>query len=199
MTNTPAAGGRYRFEKGPSEYHVPHSFSHSFGYALPFGKGHTFASNANRVTEALIGGWQMQGIFLFRSGVPYTVTMARDVANTGVGGQRPNRIANGTASEPTLARWFDPTAFVAAPNFNYGNAGLRILPADILRTVDFSLFKNFQIGETGRLQFRWEAFNLPNTPSFAAPNSALDTAVVGRVTATATAPRQMQVALKYTF
>ncbi len=199
VTNTPAAGGRYRFEKGPSEYHVPHSFSHSFGYALPFGKGHTFASNANRVTEALIGGWQMQGIFLFRSGVPYTVTMSRDVANTGVGGQRPNRMANGTASEPTLARWFDPTAFAAAPNFNYGNSGLRILPADILRTVDFSLFKNFQIGETGRLQFRWEAFNLPNTPSFAAPNSALDTAVVGRVTATATAPRQMQVALKYTF
>ena len=141
----------------------------------------------------------MQGIFLFRSGVPYTVTMSRDVANTGVGGQRPNRMANGTASEPTLARWFDPTAFAAAPNFNYGNSGLRILPADILRTVDFSLFKNFQIGETGRLQFRWEAFNLPNTPSFAAPNSALDTAVVGRVTATATAPRQMQVALKYTF
>jgi hypothetical protein len=108
-------------------------------------------------------------------------------------------IASGTASEPTLARWFDPTAFAAAPNFNYGNSGLRILPADILRTVDFSLFKNFQIGETGRLQFRWEAFNLPNTPSFAAPNSTLDTAVVGRITATATAPRQMQVALKYTF
>lgn len=198
-TNTPAAGGRYRFEKGPSEYHVPHSFSHSFGYELPFGKGRALASGANRLTEAVIGGWQMQGILLFRSGVPYTVTMARDVANTGVGGQRPNRIANGTLSDPTLARWFDPAAFVAAPNFAYGNSGLRILSPDILRTVDFSLFKNFQIRENGRLQFRFEAFNLPNTPSFAAPNSTLDTAVVGRVTATATPPRQMQVALKYTF
>ena len=198
-TNTPAAGGRYRFERAPSEYQVPHSFTHSFGYELPFGKGRSFASSANRLTEAVIGGWQMQGIFLFRSGVPYTVTMARDVANTGVGGQRPNRIANGTSSDPTLARWFDPTAFVAAPNFFYGNGGLRILSPDILRTVDFSLFKNFQVRENGRLQLRWEVFNLPNTPSFAAPNSALDTAVVGRVTATATSPRQMQVALKYTF
>jgi hypothetical protein len=125
--------------------------------------------------------------------------MSRDVANTGVGGQRPNRIASGKADTPTLERWFDPSAFVAAPNFTYGNSGLRILSPDILRTVDFSLFKNFQIRENSRVQFRFEVFNLPNTPSFAAPNSTLDTNTVGRVTATATAPRQMQVALKYTF
>ena len=122
-----------------------------------------------------------------------------DVANTGVGGQRPNRIASGNTDSPTLDRWFDPTAFVAAPNFAYGNSGLRILSPDILRTVDFSMFKSFQIREQSRLQFRFEVFNLPNTPSFAAPNSTLDTSTVGRVTSTATAPRQMQVALKYTF
>ena len=141
----------------------------------------------------------MQGILLFRSGVPYTVTVSRDVANTGVGGQRPNRIASGKLDNPTLERWFDTNAFVAAPNFTYGNSGLRILSPDILRTVDFSLFKNFQIREQSRVQFRFEVFNLPNTPSFAAPNATLDTATVGRITSTATAPRQMQVALKYTF
>ena len=198
-TNTPAAGGMFAFERGPSEYQVPHSFSFSFGYELPFGKGKPLLGNANRLANGVIGGWQMQGILLFRSGVPFTVTMSRDVANTGVGGQRPNRIASGKLDHPTLAQWFDPTAFVAAPNFTYGNSGLRILSPDILRTVDFSLFKQFQIAERSRLQFRWEVFNLPNTPSFAAPNSTLDTATVGRVTSTATAPRQMQVALKLTF
>ena len=96
----------------------------------------------------------MQGILIFRSGVPYTVTMSRDVANTGVGGQRPNRIASGKLDDPTLERWFDPAAFVAAPNFIYGNSGLRILSPDIVRTVDFSMFKNFQITEGSRLQFR---------------------------------------------
>ena len=198
-TNTPAAGGMFAFEKGPSEYQVPHSFSYSFGYELPFGKGKPILGNANRLANGVLGGWQMQGILLFRSGVPFTVTMSRDVANTGVGGQRPNRIASGKLDNPTLAQWFDPTAFVAAPNFTYGNSGLRILSPDILRTIDFSLFKQFQISERSRLQFRCEAFNLPNTPSFAAPNSTLDTATVGRVTSTATAPRQMQVALKLTF
>src|SRR6266478_1029509 len=198
-TNTPVAGSRYATERGPSEYQVPHSFSYSFGYELPFGKGKRFMDNANRLANGLIGGWQMQGILIFRSGVPYTVTVSRDVANTGVGGQRPNRIASGVSDSPTLARWFDPTAFVAAPNFVYGNSGLRILPTDIVRTIDFSLFKQFQVTERSRLQFRFEVFNLPNTPSFAAPNSTLDTSTVGRITSTSTAPRQMQAALKYYF
>jgi hypothetical protein len=198
-SQTAAAGGRYAFERGPSEFHVPHSFSHSFGYELPFGRGKRFMPGAHGFAGAVVGGWQVQGIFLFRSGVPYTVTMSRDVANTGVGGQRPNRIASGVSANPTLALWFDPTAFVAAPNYTYGNSGLRILSPDIIRTVDLSMFKQFRITENSKLQFRFEAFNLPNTPSFAAPNAVLDTSTVGRVTATATAPRQMQVALKYNF
>lgn len=57
----------------------------------------------------------------------------------------------------------------------------------------------FQVTERARLQFRWEVFNLPNTPSFGGPNATLDTNTVGRVTSTSTAPRQMQVALKLTF
>ncbi len=197
--NTPAAGGRYRFERGPSEYQVPHTLSTSFSYGLPIGKGRALAPNINRAGQALLGGWQLQGIMIFRSGVPYTVTMSRDVANTGVGGQRPNRIANGKLDNPTLERWFDTGAFVAAPNFTYGNSGVRILPTDIIRTIDYSLFKNFEVREGMRLQFRFEAFNLPNTPSFAAPASTLDAGVPGRVTSTSTAPRQMQAAIKLTF
>ncbi|MBI3208846.1 MAG: TonB-dependent receptor [Candidatus Solibacter usitatus] len=192
-TQTTVAGGRFAFEKGPSEYHVPHTFALSFGYELPFAKG------SSRFAKALIGGWQTQGIMIFRSGVPFTVSMSRDVANTGVGGQRPNRISSGKLETPTLERWFDPAAFIAAPNFTYGNSALRILSPDILRTIDFSLFKQFQVRENSRVQFRFEAFNLPNTPSFAAPNATLDTSTVGRVNNTATAPRQMQVALKYIF
>ncbi|MEJ7606715.1 MAG: hypothetical protein WKF37_10715 [Bryobacteraceae bacterium] len=172
----------------------------SHGYELPFGRGKQLFSNADRFTNALLGGWQMQGILIFRSGVPFTPTVSRDVANTGVGGQRPTRIGSGELESPTLERWFDVSAFAVAPNFTYGNSGLRILYPDIVRTIDFSMFKNFQITEGSRLQFRWEVFNLPNTPSFAAPASVVDVpATAGRVTATSTDPRQMQVALKFTF
>jgi hypothetical protein len=196
---TSAVGGRYAFERGPSEFQVPHTFSTSFGYELPFGKGKPIAGNANSIVNGFIGGWQLQGILIFRSGVPFTPTVSRDIANTGVGGQRPNRIASGKLDDPTLEKWFDVAAFTLAPNYVYGNSGLRILSPDIVRTIDFSIFKQFQITENSRLQFRFEAFNLPNTPSFAAPVSTVDASNAGRVTSTSTAPRQMQVALKYTF
>jgi hypothetical protein len=197
--NTAAAGGKYRFERGPSEFHVPHTLALSYSYELPFGRGKQLLANVHPVANAILGGWQMQGILIFRNGVPFTPTVSRDVANTGVGGQRPNRISSGKLENPTLERWFDVSAFSVAPNFNYGNSGLRILYPDILRTIDFSMFKNFQFSERSKLQLRWEVFNLPNTPSFAAPNSTVDGPTAGRVTGTSTDPRQMQVALKYTF
>jgi hypothetical protein len=198
-TQTTTSGGRFAFDRAPSEYHVPHTFAQSFSYELPFGRGKAILGNTSRVANAFLGGWQLQGILIFRSGVPFTVTMSRDVANTGVGGQRPNRTASGKLDNPTLDRWFDASAFVAAPNFTYGNSGQRILSPDIVRTIDFSIFKQFQVSENQRVQFRLEAFNLPNTPSFAAPNATLDANAVGRVNNTSTAPRQMQVALKYYF
>ena len=196
---TSSSGGRFAFDRFPSEFHVPHTFAGSFGYELPFGRGKPLAAQANRFVNGLIGGWQMQGIFIFRSGVPYTVNISRDVANSGVGGQRPNRIASGKLDKPTLERWFDTAAFTAAPQYTYGNSGIRILPPDIIRTVDFSMFKQFNVSEDSRLQFRFEVFNLPNTPSFSAPNSTIDSNTAGRVNSTSTSPRQMQVALKYNF
>jgi len=72
------------------------------------------------------------------------------------------------------------------------------LREDNFKTLDFSLFKQFLFGSQ-RLQFRAEAFNLTNTASFNAPNTAVDTTAGGRVTSTASSPRQMQIALKYDF
>ena len=57
------------------------------------------------------------------------------------------------------------------------------------------------VTEGSRLQFRAEAFNVTNTPSFNAPNTAIDTSnsTGGLVTSTASLPRQIQFALKYNF
>ena len=154
--------------------------------------------SANAAVDAVLGGWQIQGIYVWRSGRPFTPTISSDRANTGVGGQRPNRIGSGELDDPTVAVWFDKTAFVLPAQFTYGNSGGSILREDTYKTLDFSLFKQFRIG-THRLQFRAETFNMTNTPSFNAPNSAIDTAAGGRVTSTSSTPRQMQFALKYNF
>ena len=91
----------------------------------------------------MIGGWQLQAIVGYRSGLPYTPTMSRDVANIGVGGQRPNRIGSGTLDNPTIDAWFDKSAFVVPANFTFGDSGPGILRSDHQWNLDLSLFKRF--------------------------------------------------------
>jgi hypothetical protein len=196
--NVTAVGGNRGREKALSGFDVPHNVALSAGYELPFGRGRRLLGNANGVVDAVLGGWQIQGIYVWRSGRPFTPTISSDRANTGVGAQRPNRLGSGALDEPTVEVWFDKTAFALPAQFTYGNSGGGILREDSYKTLDFSLFKQFRIG-SHRLQFRAEAFNVTNTASFNAPNSAIDTAAGGRVTSTASTPRQMQFALKYEF
>jgi hypothetical protein len=196
--NVTAVGGNSGREKALSGFDVPHNLAISAGYELPVGRERRFLANAPALIDGILGGWQLQGIYIWRSGRPFTPTISVDRANTGVGGQRPNRLGSGALDNPTVEAWFDKTAFALPAQFTYGDSGGGILREDSYKTLDFSLFKQFRIG-THRLVFRAEAFNLTNTPSFNAPNSAIDTTAGGRVTSTASAPRQMQFALKYDF
>jgi hypothetical protein len=193
--NLPAVGGNTGREKAISVFDIPHNFAVSAGWELPVGRGRRFLGDASGVTQALLGGWQMQAILILRSGRPFTPTIQADRANTGVGNQRPNRIGSGELDDPTPEKWFDPTAFVLPAQFTYGDSGGFILREGSFRNLDFSLFKRF--GD--KLEFRMECFNLTNTPSFNAPNTAIDTATAGRVTSTLSTPRQFQFGLKFNF
>jgi len=191
--------GTNAWEKATADFDIPQSFSASWGYALPFGKGKKFGADMGGVGNALLGGWQIQGILTVHSGRPFTPTVSRDVANNGVGGQRPNRVGLGVKENPTVESWFDKTAFVVPANFTFGNSGGRILREDSFEVFNFSIFKEFQVKEGQRLQFRAEFFNFTNTPNFLAPSGQVDQAAGHRVTATANAPRHIQIALKYNF
>ena len=176
----PEIGGNYTYERGPSPFDIPHLLAFSFGYALA-------------------GGWQVQSIVNYRSGLPFTPTIGRDVANIGVGGQRPNRIGSGELEHPTVESWFDTNAFVVPSQFTFGNSGSGILRGDHQWNVDASLFKRLTVNSGSTLEFRAEAFNLLNSVYFNAPNTQIDTAAGGRVTSTSNQARQIQLGLKYVF
>ena len=188
VSNVPAVGGDYAYERAATPFDIPQNLTASAGYELPFLK-------KNRI----LGGWQLQGIVVLRSGRPFTPTISRDVSNTGIGGQRPNRSGSGTLSNPTVAQWFDKTAFSLPANFTYGNSGANILREDRYKNLDLSLFKQFQLNERLRLQFRAEAFNLTNTASFGTPGTNIDAASGGLITSTVSSPRNLQFALKFYF
>jgi hypothetical protein len=197
--NSPAVGGNTAWERSLTDFDIPHNLAASWGYELPVGRGKRLLNGTNGFTNALLGGWQIQGIVVARSGRPFTPTITADRANIGIGGQRPNRLSSGRLDNPTVERWFDVSAFAMPTQFTYGNSGANILREDRFKTFDFSVFKQFRITEGSQLQFRAEAFNVTNTASFNAPNTQIDTASGGRVTSTASLPRQIQFALKYSF
>jgi hypothetical protein len=195
---------RYRFlDRGTSGFDIKHRFSNSMNYALPIGKGKRFRFDSD-LANNLLGGWQMNGIVVIQSGLPFTPTLATSVSNSG--GSRPNRLKNGTlAGGRSIARWFDtsfntPDAAWATPTqFTYGNGGRNILRGPGRWNVDYSLFKEFTVKERARLQFRTEFFNLFNHTQFDLPNPTIGNPNAGRITATVGTPRDIQFSLRLHF
>ncbi len=178
---------------------VRHNFVLSTTYELPVGKGKQFLARANRLTDTILGGWQISAIVGRTSGLPFTVSTSGGITNAG-GADRPNRLRDGAlpADQRSIDRWFDTAAFQVQPNFTYGNSGRNILTGPTLNNVDFSLAKSVAIVERVRLQFRAEAFNATNTPFFGLPGTNINGAGTGQITS-AGEPRRVQFGLKLLF
>jgi hypothetical protein len=144
--------------------------------------------------------WSFNGIVTYQSGFPFTVTQSGNTQNTGAGTQRPDHVAgqDPELDNPNPVRWFNTNAFIRVTN-KYGNVGRNTLRQPGMKLWDIGLFKEFPVTERQRVQFRWEAFNLWNTPQFRAPNAQLGTPTFGQITSTWLDNRQMQFALKYLF
>ena len=95
--------------QGNSPFDIRHRLTIAWNYALP-------------------GGWQINGINTFQTGLPFTPTLNTTTINTGTG-QRPDRVGDGKLSDPTVDRWFDTSAFTTPAPFTYGNAGRKFCTA----------------------------------------------------------------------
>jgi hypothetical protein len=201
FNQAPALGGNYGYERTYSPFNTPQNLAMSGSYELPFGHGRKFLATSPRTVDLLLGGWQLQTIIVLRSGLPFTPVVGSDVANTGVGSQRPNlNPAGGSATfHQSLSKWFDPTRYVAAPALNYGQVRANTLVSDMYRQYDASVFKNFALPGESVLSFRAEFFNLPNTNSFNAPGATITSSSCCAVTSTSVPSRDVQFALKYNF
>jgi hypothetical protein len=186
-------------EKGNANYDIRQRFVTSYAYELPLGKGKRWMTSG-RIWNAVLGGWQTNGILTIQAGHTFTPTFNVNVANAG-GTQRPDRIASGVIpyGDRTVSRWFDTAAFVSPVGFAFGDSGRNILTGPRLVQWDFSLFKSIPISDRFRLQFRAESFNIFNHPNFGLPNAAIGTTAAGTISSTVSSPRQNQFALKLLF
>ncbi len=195
-TTTVQNWNNLRGERAKSIWDVPQRLVLTGVWDLPFGKSGPSA------VRFIIGGWQANAIATIEKGSP--ISLAASVTG---GGNRPNVVAgiSDRVENQSLNQWFNKDAFSIPTDYTFGNVS-RTLP-DVLGpgmcTVDTSLFKNFRIAERKRIEFRAEAFNLMNAPTFDVPGRTIGSATFGVVTATQSTtlahPRNMQFALRLVF
>jgi hypothetical protein len=185
---------------GPTQQDIAHIFNAQFSAELPVGHGRRFLGGANRLVDELIGGWEYSALLHIRSGVRFDVT-GNDTTYLNNGQtNRPNRIGSGKLSHPTVAEWFDTSAFVVDTTpLTYGNSGINPLYSDGQQQLDSSLSKNFTIVEHQQLELRVDAFNTFNHPNFSPPDSGVGDSTEGEVFSTSTDNRRLQFALRYSF
>ena len=138
-------------------------------YELPIGKGKRL-NISNGFLNAVVGGWQTEGILTIQGGLPLAISGANNNLAT-----RPNSTGQSAKlSNPTEYAWFNTSVFVNPPNYTYGNLGRTLPEVRGPRTVnmDLSLIKGFRIWERVSVQLRGESFNIVNHVNLGMPNTS---------------------------
>lgn len=194
-----------RLERGLSTFDIPQVLQFSYVYELPIGRGKPIGGDMPKVLNAVVGGWQTNGIWRFNDGRPIIPGLSGGQSLPTYGGQRPNLVGTPKRNHGSdfLTNYFaNPEVFVVPPPFTLGNAPRTIgsvrQPGQANATL--SMFKEFPmniIREGMRLEYRFEAFNALNHPQFCGPNTQVNSGAFGTITCTANSPREVQMALKF--
>ena len=197
-TSPPQDPRNFRGERGLCTFDARQRFVFSGTYDIP--------SPSNVALKRVFGDWQVGSIITWQKGLPFTVNLSSDVANTGNLNQRPNVIGNPNNFAATPLQWFNTSDFTVPAQFTFGSEGRDAIIGPGIAEVDASLLKNIALWEKHTLQFRFEVFNIANHPNFDTParmctgasGGACTSPTFGRVLS-AGAPRILQFALKYNF
>jgi Carboxypeptidase regulatory-like domain/TonB dependent receptor len=190
-----------RAEWAVASFDTPQYFAFNGIYELPFGKGKPFL-NSNKVVKLLAGGWQLNGITSLISGTPQEVFTASNTLFNYGGSQR----ANWNGRDPSLHgkisqrlnAYFNLNDFSQPAAFTYGNSPRMLgnLRSPGFISTDFSGIKKIPIYERITGEFRAEAFNLFNHPTFGPPDTTLGDGTTGIINSQVNLPRQIQLAIK---
>jgi len=167
---------RQRDNYANSDFDIRHNINVLALWQMPFGRGKTFMSNASGFEEAILGGWQLTGIFRWNTGLPVSSpfddarwatnwNVQANVTPTSAIHSCPNR-----TGQPKLFGGCDVTAIYQGFRNAYpGETG----PRNYLRypgytNVDLGLDKSIAMpwSDKQNLQIRWEVFNVANFQPF---------------------------------
>ena len=163
------------YDYGNTFIDIKHRIAGTFTYQLPFGKE---GSPAHR---RLAGGWQVNGLGFWQTGLPITISSAytqgasklAQINLPGITVDRPSIRGSAYTTSKGIGQYLNPASFIQQPLGTAGNAGRNQFFGPRLRRGDLSVFKNVNVTEKVVGQFRVECFNITNTPNFGQPNAQI--------------------------
>ena len=185
-------------DHGLSGFDVKQRLVVSFVWNLPFGQGERYLGDASGAKQAILGGWQLNGIWLWQGGFPISV-FAADIGGLldSFGTNRADIVGDIHSGGGTVEQWFNTAAFAQPGVAQFGGSGRGILRGPGRNNLDLGLFKNFFIGRS-TLQFRVEAFNAFNHPQWNNVSRNLTSNSFGAITS-ARDGRIVQLGVKFLF
>jgi hypothetical protein len=190
---------------------VRHYVVSSWIYNLPFGHDGFLLKKSPGWANAVVGDWQLTGIWTWRTGFPISFSpgdtpISRTVGGNAVFNGNWNALSGNIQTSGSGIQYFnDAAAALAALSAPFGgqDGNRNILRTPGFWSADMALLKNVKLPwhEGHSLQFRAEAFNIFNHENFGNPNNSIFSSTFGQITATAAGSpaRQMQFALRYEF
>jgi hypothetical protein len=166
----------------------------NFIYQLPF-----FENSSSRAKKALLGGWEVSGIVTAETGLPLNITQGGSQGSNGLANatNRPN--FTGSVSYPqSVDAWFGTSGFSSPAIGQWGNMTRGIVRGPGRHNWNTSLFKNFKLTESARIEFRAESFNTWNHTQFKNVSTTFTAGDFGKVTSVYD-PRVFQMGLKLLF
>ena len=187
---------------------IRNSINGSVTYELPFGVGKMFALHG--VTDEVLGGWRVTGIYQVHSGIPFTATTSDNgTDNSGSEANQcgcgyswlPNVVGSSSVANQSVNQWFNTSAFATPATGSFGDERRNSLIGPNWRDLDLSLGKAFQFPKGVSFEIRADSFNAFNHPNFSQPDNATGTGVVGGgvITSTAASGRDIQLGGRLTF
>jgi hypothetical protein len=197
--------------RASSDFDARHTINVNYIYDLPFGHGRRFLHNASPWVNAIVGGWSTSSIITWRTGYPFGIrtnsfptafTLDAPAVLLNAAGLKP-----GIHTDPggVLQYFASQSSAIAAMGYPFeGGTGTRnAARGPGFSSVDMGIWKTIKLprSEHQQLKLRLDTFNTFNHPVFNGPSSATlaNTSQFGIITSTASAPRVLQVSLRYEF
>jgi hypothetical protein len=202
LQNIPGDQVKWWTNRGRSDFNREQRFVFSGVYDVPW-------KFDDGVGKALLNDWQVAGIAVFQTGLPFSVVA--DNGTSTISRANYNRLFTGTSVytpgsvDERLLAYFNPAAFslptgaTLDPTAPFGNTPRNGFTGPGQKNVDISFIKFIPFGERFRGELRAEFFNVFNWVNYANPNSNLLGANIGRIERASSGPRVIQLGFKLNF